>query len=153
MRIILTSPLRHLRSLRRESGYSLIELAIVIGVTGMIMASGMNAGRIYTKGQSEQTTVSNLDSLTSALDQCRILNRPEEAAYDGYHATLQYAVTESLAVPQTYKDTEGAISIVDDNGTPLFDLTKQGARYLVFSTGPDQNGAWNNQGQMILPCD
>jgi type II secretory pathway pseudopilin PulG len=224
----------------KEKGYTVLEMAVVIGVTGMILASAASAWRLYSQTGAHSDTTTNLDQATAALDdylvrlgrlpcparldlprtdpnygmegQCdptqtaainpanpyptainpgdckggiclekslrtdprpagipvavswppavrrgmlpfRILNLPEELAYDGYHTRLQYAVTEPLAVSSTYNETYGGIQVNDSNNAPLFNLAKTGARYLVFSSGKDSKGAYNKMGSLIAPCD
>ncbi len=85
----------------------------------------------------------------------RVLNLPESASMDGYNSKLQYVVTEPLAVASTYNDLMGGIQINDyknNMDNPLFGPTS-GARYLVFSTGPDRKGAYTQNGLQTSGCD
>ncbi|MDI1228777.1 MAG: prepilin-type N-terminal cleavage/methylation domain-containing protein [bacterium] len=50
-----------------EKGYSLIEMAIVISVVGLIMASFISAYTLYMKTTAQQTTENNLTLLTSKM--------------------------------------------------------------------------------------
>lgn len=216
-------------------GYTLLEMTLVIAVSGMIMASAAGAWRIYVKNQAQQETENNISDVAEALDaylvrigrfpcparsdakrtdtdygmegECaetkpgydgiaagncangicveqnpasvdprprpaglavgnawppkvrrgmlpfRILNLPEQKAFDGYHARLGYAVTEILTATATYNDGYGGLQILNGQGTALFDLSKSGARYVVFSAGPDRKGVYGTGGQQVAPCD
>ena len=83
----------------------------------------------------------------------RTLNLPETYAYDGYQTRLEYAVTERLAVTETFDKNDGGLSIVDGQ-TPGVSLVRpdSSAHYLVFSHGPDRVGAYNKYGKQATPC-
>lgn len=52
---------------KRQSGYTLIEMAIVVTVVGLIMASFISAYGIYQKTKAQQDTENNASLLTAAL--------------------------------------------------------------------------------------
>lgn len=81
----------------------------------------------------------------------RALNIPEEFSEDGYNMKIAYAVTEHLAVTESYVKTEGGVSVVDGSGNSLVSPASS-AHFIVFSHGPDRAGAWNRHGKQGVPC-
>lgn len=62
------------QSIRRERGYTLIEMAIVISVLGMIVAAFVSAYALYHKNQIEITTLSNANRVVNALGHFLVQN-------------------------------------------------------------------------------
>jgi hypothetical protein len=85
----------------------------------------------------------------------RMLNLPEEAAYDGYGNRLLYVVTESLAVASSFKSDGGGIRVLDPAGHSAIKLADDSDGYahmLILSSGPDHKGAFSREGTQIAPC-
>ncbi len=81
------------------------------------------------------------------------LNIPEEYTYDGHGNRMVYAVTERLAVTNTFQPDHGGIDIVDDAtppGSVLF--APDVAHFLVLSPGENNTGGYSNSGVQIQPC-
>lgn len=81
----------------------------------------------------------------------RILGLTEDQALDGYGARLQYAITENLAVTETYLAESGGISIVNGNGDSMVSPLHS-AHFVIFSTGPDKQGAYSREGVPVNAC-
>ena len=61
-------------NIRKERGYTLIEMAIVISVLGMIVAAFVSAYALYHKNQVEITTLSNANRVVNALGHFLVQN-------------------------------------------------------------------------------
>jgi prepilin-type N-terminal cleavage/methylation domain-containing protein len=197
----------------RQAGYTLIELAMVLAIAGMLLATAASVYRVnmrdmvfrnnrdsvgnavaeigkYLQRQGSYPCPARLDAqrgdpaygmpgdcaaITVAAGQCaqgicaeetlrpdlpgarvrrgavpfRVLNIPEEMAYDAYGNRLLYAVTERLATKDGYDVDDGAISISDANGN----TTATNVHYALFSAGPDGRGAYTRAGVMKQPCN
>ncbi|MCB1840503.1 MAG: type II secretion system protein, partial [Alphaproteobacteria bacterium] len=83
----------------------------------------------------------------------RDLNLPEDYAYDGNDYRLDYAVTQRLAVQQTFNPQQGGISIVDTQTPPqsLLEVADSGL-FVVLSHGDDGAGAYSREGVLIQAC-
>lgn len=142
-------------------GYSVISAAQRDGAVNIFDSQGNNV----------QANASGLD------DNIRVrrgaipfveLGLSEETALDGYGNKIVYAVTEQLADPvfmATYNATTGldpsflgAINVEDENNRSLiFDqdtanTTTPLTQYVVFSQGPDAQGAYRRDGVQIGGC-
>ena len=97
----------------------------------------------------------------------KTLNIPEDAAYDGWHNRLTYAVTRSMTVApvlvNTYGDLGrtvisydagmGALSYAPEMRVDEFGNTVPvTGRYAVISHGDNGAGAYNAQGIIFVPC-
>ncbi len=84
----------------------------------------------------------------------RVLNLPEEIAYDGYGNRLTYVITEPLALSSLFKFDRGGISIISSKGTPDVSAVTpaDSAHFFVFSSGPNGKGAYNRHGFITDPC-
>lgn len=207
-------------------GYTLLEMAIVMLVMGMLLVAFANAYNIYLKNKVQRITVENTnqvvnaighylvqnghypcparldagrddadygmagdceDTATVAVGTCangicveegdrtvninpnpmgstmvtprvrrgavpfRMLSLPEDTAEDGYKQKILYAVTENLAVPDTYRKDAGGISILDNNDETAI-VPASSAHFVVFSAGEDGRGAYTRYGQLKLAC-
>jgi prepilin-type N-terminal cleavage/methylation domain-containing protein len=83
----------------------------------------------------------------------RDLNLPEDYAYDGNGYRLDYAVTQRLAVQDTFNPQHGGISIVDTQSTPqsLLEVADSGL-FVILSHGDDGAGAYSREGAMVQAC-
>lgn len=81
----------------------------------------------------------------------RQLGLPEKSALDGYGQRLMYAVTENLAVQETYRKDAGGISVVNQYDESMVQPPSS-AHFIVFSVGPDGRGAYSMEGGAIKPC-
>ena len=83
----------------------------------------------------------------------RDLNLPEDYAYDGNGYRLDYAVTQRLAVQDTFNPQHGGISIVDTQATPqsLLEVADSGL-FVILSHGDDGAGAFSRQGVLVQAC-
>lgn len=206
-------------------GYTLIEMAIVMLVMGMLLVAFANAYNIYVKNQTQRVTVDNTNQVVNAIGhflvqngrypcparadaarddadygmegdcedtsvavgQCangicieegdrdvnvnpnpgattmvtprirrgavpfRVLSIPEDQSEDGYKQKLNYAVTENLAVADTYRKDAGGISVLDVNDASAISPAAS-AHFVLFSSGEDARGAYTRYGQLKLPC-
>ncbi len=84
----------------------------------------------------------------------RILNLPEDSAYDGYGNRIYYAVTEPLTVAEEFDARNGGISILAEKD-PL-DLSaiepEHSAHFVVFSAGENGLGAYSRAGEEVANC-
>ena len=80
----------------------------------------------------------------------RDLQIDEKDTIDGYGSRIVYAVTESMAVAATYKDSEAAIELQDGAGNILSNGDRSVA-FMVISPGKNRNGAVTISGSS-LPC-
>jgi prepilin-type N-terminal cleavage/methylation domain-containing protein len=204
-----------------KKGYTLIEMAIVVLVAGVVIASGAEVYRIYHTNQARTTTTNNVSSIaqsiggflirfgrypcpadisrprtdpsygmetgcdptntsgeptyvTTAAGSCwadggiciqsapaplpntllvrrgaipfRSMNIPESMTFDAYGDRLQYAVTEPLAVTNTYSPQGGGINVNDQTSGK----TATGVHFVIFSSGPDQAGAYSRDGGLLV---
>ena len=199
-------------------GYTLLEMAIVIGVVGVFIADGIGIYRLYLRNEEVLTTERNVALAVNAVSNylirngrypcparldarrtdpdygieadctdtsvpagtcsaglCieeseripsgmlgfprvrrgavpfRSLGMPEDFSEDGYHNRIGYAVTEHLAVTETYDRSQGGISVIDDQARSII-TPAASAHYVVFSAGPDGAGAYTREGVPHLPC-
>ena len=82
------------------------------------------------------------------------LSLPEFYAYDAYGNRLQYAVTVSQTDEKGFINSNaGGITVTDSrsSGATLSNARKTN-HYLVFSSGPGEEGAWSRYGVMVKPC-
>jgi type II secretory pathway pseudopilin PulG len=206
--------MRHALIQRRGSAaYTLVEMAVALGVAGILLASALSIYRVYLQQSQFARNRDNINRVFIEIDSyaqreggypcparldlaqndtnygmpgdcantavaagncangvCvertartdigpararrgmipfRILNLPEDMAYDAYHNRLQYAVTESLTLAHNFDANAGAISVIDSMGSTVI----PGAHFVLFSTGPDNRGAYTLAGVMKRPCD
>jgi len=213
-----------------QRGYTLLEMAIVMAVVGILIAAFANAYNIYIKNAVQRTTVDNTNQVVNAIGhflvqngrypcparltagrddpdygmegvcdssdlaypaisvgECvngicmeesdrtvninpnpsapvmvrprvrrgavpfRALSLPEDLAEDGYKQKLNYAVSENLAVANTYRKDGGAIDILDVNGVSAISPAAS-AHFVLFSSGEDGRGAYTRYGQLKRPC-
>ena len=81
----------------------------------------------------------------------RSLGIPDDNAVDGWGNLLNYAITESLTDKTTFRQTGGAIDVVDENDVSR--LTPEGStQYVIFSTGEDGAGGYASSGVPVSPC-
>lgn len=80
----------------------------------------------------------------------RQLQIDEKDTIDGYGSRLVYAVTETMAVADTYKDTQAGIEIQDGAGN-ILSGGAQSVAFVVLSPGKNKNGAVNVNG-IAQPC-
>lgn len=81
----------------------------------------------------------------------RTLGLREDQAYDGYGNRIMYAVTEHLAVQQSFEGNTGGISLVkpdQENLGSTIDLTAEtgAVHFLLFSYGENGAGAYSEDG-------
>jgi type II secretory pathway pseudopilin PulG len=82
----------------------------------------------------------------------RNLQMDEKATFDGYDTRLTYAVTERMGDVTTFKELQGGIDIVDDQGQSLVEPAGS-ASFVVLSHGPNKTGAYSSiAGGQINPC-
>jgi len=81
----------------------------------------------------------------------RVLNMPEEIAYDGYGNRINYVVTEIMASSATFDVNDGGIGIIDDMNQSLVAVPDSG-HFLIFSSGMNEAGAFTRNGGQVLPC-
>lgn len=85
----------------------------------------------------------------------RALNLTEGEFYDAFGGRFSYAVTENLTNDMTFDVREGGISVVDGQ-TPVSQtlIEPEGsALYFLFSHGRDNVGAYDWNGNQMLPCN
>jgi len=83
----------------------------------------------------------------------RTLGLEDKHAIDGYGGKFSYVVTQILTDRDEYHFARGGISIIDGNepAGSYLELPAS-AHYIVFSHGPDNQGAFNVDGEEIMPC-
>ncbi len=214
-----------------SKGYTLLEMAIVMVVMGVLLAAFANAYNIYYKSKVQRDTVDNTNQVVNAIGhfliqngrypcparasaarddadygmegecdqtdpgypaitvgECldgicleegerlvnidpnpggstmvtprvrrgtipfRSLSIPEDFAEDGFRQKLNYAVSENLAVSETYRKDAGGISVIDNNNTSAI-TPAASAHFVVFSSGEDGRGAYTRYGQLKIACD
>ena len=82
------------------------------------------------------------------------LNLPEFYAYDAYGNRLMYAVTAAQTNSQGYINSGGGgITVMDSSrdGGVQGDSRRK-THYVVFSSGPGEEGAWSRYGVEVKPC-
>lgn len=83
----------------------------------------------------------------------RSLHLPDDLIVDGYGKRYIYAVTESLATAGTdVLNTPGAITIENRQNESVSKIPGH-ITYALISPGPDDRGAFDIGGNMILPCE
>ena len=82
----------------------------------------------------------------------RSLNLPDSKMVDGYGRRYFYAITEDMASPGADVQNDlGVISIENQNGDPISDVSGH-IVYALISPGPDDRGAYDEQGNLLQPC-
>ena len=93
----------------------------------------------------------------------RALNIPEDAAYDANGSRIVVAVTQGLTNIDAFRESEGAISIVNeqnkdfyaanvDPSLPASANPAASGHFVVISPGKTQIGAYSMAGALINPC-
>ena len=83
----------------------------------------------------------------------RNLKLPDKYMVDGYGKRYVYAVTERLATQGFNNNANlGAIDITDSSGNSL-PKQRGYVKYIFFSPGVDDRGAYSVEGSLIRPCD
>ncbi len=83
----------------------------------------------------------------------RSLHISDDKMMDGYGKRYFYAITESLATAGTdVRNDLGAITINNQNGDSISDAPGH-IVYALISPGSDNRGAFNEEGELILPCE
>lgn len=75
----------------------------------------------------------------------RDLQIDEKDTFDGYGSRIVYAVTETMGVAATFKDSEAAIELQDGAGT-ILSGGDQSVAFLIVSPGKNRNGAVSMEG-------
>lgn len=198
-----------------QTGFSLIELSIVLMIAGIMaaMAASAMVGRIH--GKALKTTRENIDTVDKALTSYYIMNRhypcpapadavyggtafakaaekcisggtpvlstttqengvlsainpagkgvaiglvpfrslgiPDSAGLDGWGNILRYAVTETLTSPASFKQTDGAIDIVSEDGKSRLSPPDT-VQFVIVSTGGNGTGGYSGQGVSLSAC-
>ncbi|MDD9900764.1 MAG: prepilin-type N-terminal cleavage/methylation domain-containing protein [Alphaproteobacteria bacterium] len=109
-------------TLRRQSGgYTLIELAIVLVVAGMVIAGGASAYRIYKQTQSHVVTTDNVERVTDRLGRylARFGEYPCPARLDALRTDADYGMSTDCTDTSVGDGTcAGGICIERSNRTP-----------------------------------
>lgn len=138
----------------REAGYTLIEMAIVITVVGLILGSFISAYSIYQKTKAQQTTENNASLLTAALGNFLVqygrypcparLDLPRGDARYGLETECNPAVTAPPAPLPAYPSpwTAGAYSngLYFENGVSHVDVNPSPANTCL-AAGPTVTGS------------
>ena len=81
----------------------------------------------------------------------RLLQLDERRTYDAYGSRFLYAMTESMADPDLFRELNGAIHIVNANGEDLINPPGTAA-FVIVSPGPNGLGAYSAQGAQSAEC-
>lgn len=84
----------------------------------------------------------------------RDLNLSEDEFYDAFGGRFNYAVSENLTNATTFNPKEGGIEVVDGElptSSSVLD-TPGSALFFVFSSGKDNIGAYNTEGNLMVEC-
>lgn len=79
------------------------------------------------------------------------LNLEETDLLDGYGNRILYAVTEQMAVSETYENADGGIDIINDQNASIVAPDSSSAHFIVLSMGKNGAGAYTYGGAR-LPC-
>lgn len=83
----------------------------------------------------------------------RTLGLPDSMSFDGYDNRYLYAITEENAVDGVLAPPEnGDIRIIDAGNNDATAIAGNVIQ-IVYSMGPDMNGAFNRNGINVQPCD
>lgn len=214
-----------IKKVNSQSGYTLLETAVVLLIIGILFAAGSMAYQLYRVEQQNQKTELARIRITLAIDSYRdrfgrypcpasytaqrdepaygaetncadtsvapgncangiciensprvvtredmttftprvrrgaipfrVLNLTEGEFYDAFGGRFSYAVTENLTDEDTFDVAEGGIGVVDGqppDGVSLVSPEGSGL-YFIFSHGRDNIGAYDRDGEEILPCN
>lgn len=81
----------------------------------------------------------------------RLLQIEEKASYDAYGSRLVYAMTENLGATTTFKENNGAIGVLDENGGDLIQPADS-VEYIVISPGPNKMGGFTFAAAQPVAC-
>lgn len=81
----------------------------------------------------------------------RLLQIDERKTYDAYGSRFLYAMTESMADPDLFRELNGAIHIVNADGESLINPPGT-APFVIVSPGPNGLGAYSAQGAQTTQC-
>lgn len=133
-----------------DSNYGEVAAASSAACTGFL-PNGINC----VSGDAPNTALTN-EVLIGTVP-FRALGLKEENAYDMNGSKITYAVTRELVDSDTFKNTNGAIGIRNQNGTPLNgggdantkDATNRSrVLFAVISHGADRKGAYQKNGTL-----
>ena len=85
----------------------------------------------------------------------RDLNLSEDEFYDAFGGRFNYAITENLTNASTFNPNEGGIEVLDGElptSSSVLD-TPGSALFFIFSSGADNIGAYNPEGNLIIECN
>ena len=83
----------------------------------------------------------------------RTLNLSDDYMYDAWGRQFTYAVTENLTLSvNDYRNNDGVITVEDTDVVGGPDTISTSAMYVVFSHGPDGNGAFTRAGALAQAC-
>lgn len=117
-------------------------------VEASVACTGTLSGTVQTNATDPLTERVRIGSVPT-----RSLNLPDEMALDGWGNRFTYAVTINQAsltgAGSQYRNDGGALRIADSTGTVFVN----NAHYVIFSHGSTGEGAYNLDGNLILPCN
>jgi len=94
----------------------------------------------------------NIGSIKIGAIPVRSLNISDDYMFDGYGHRYVYAVTENMATAGVDTNADlGGIDLRDANNNSVTAPAHQ-VKYIFFSAGADQRGAWDKEGNIVLPC-
>ncbi|MCB1651813.1 MAG: prepilin-type N-terminal cleavage/methylation domain-containing protein [Alphaproteobacteria bacterium] len=138
---------------REMPGCNTIATSPSIGIEGVVAVAGVR-NVDYTNQVTNAAFGPAVPEVYIGALPFKELNMDESAAIDGYGNKILYAVTENLAIKETYEPEDGAIEINDETGNSS--LQRPGsAHFIVFTTGENGMGAYTAgraNGVLVAAC-
>lgn len=108
-------------------------------------------GLLYEQSNRDVTGAGDKPRIIRGTVPFRVLNLPEEVAYDGYGNRLYYVVTEPLATDGQFNHRYGGVSLLAKDGVTAIE-PEASAHFLVYSSGENEEGGYAETGNQVKPC-
>ncbi len=133
------------RSARRQSGFTLLEILVVLAIIGLLVGLVVsNTDKIFGQSQEAVTRIFVRDSLKTPLVRYRIDLGDYPATNEGLAALLTSTTSNADRWRGPYLDVSGGKLPVDPWGQPYeyrYPGVKNIGGYDLFSKGPDKTAA------------